>query len=352
MRAVDADAHIDENEQTWEYMDEAERHLKPISFTLPDSEPAGPQDGRRHNLWLIAGQARLRRFRSDEKSGTTRATRELIDVDARLRHMDQLGIDVQVLFPTTFLHSYTNRPEVELALYRSYNRWLADRTKSSHGRLQWVAQAPTLSMDELPEVLGWAKDHGACAVMKRGVECNYREAADPYFYRMYEVCNELELPICFHQGTGDPEQSNTTDFARMAVLNVLNAFSSLQGAHVPDLFPNIRWGFIEAGASWIPYLIKDLGMRGKAAKAGYDFKTELLARNKFYVTIDTEDDVAQLLNYGAEDYLMLGTDYSHVDQSAELEAHKVLVEQAQGGAFPVSVAEKIVDDNARRFYGL
>ena len=352
MRAIDADAHIDENEQTWEYMDEAERHLKPISFVLPDSEPVGPQDGRRHNLWLIAGEPRLRRFRSDEKSGTTRETRELIDVDARLRHMDQLGIEVQALFPTTFLHSFTTRPEVELALYKSYNRWIADRTKGSHGRLRWIAQAPTLTMDKLPDVLRWAKDHGACAVMKRGVECGYREASDPYFHPLYEVCNELELPICIHQGTGDPQQSNTTDFARMAVLNVLNAFSSLVDGRIPDLFPKVRFGFIEAGASWIPYLIKDLGMRGKAARAGYDFKTEMLAHNRFYVTIDTEDDVASLLNYGAEDYLMLGTDYSHVDQSAELEAHRVLIEQAKGGAFSVSVAEKIVDDNARRFYGL
>ncbi len=352
MRAIDADAHIDENEQTWEYLDEAERSLKPISFSLPDSEPVGPQDGRRHNLWLIAGQARLRRFRSDQKSGTTRDTRELIDVDARLRHMDQLGIEAQVLFPTTFLHAVTSRPEVELALCKTYNRWLAERTKASHGRLQWVALAPVLSMHALPDVLRWARDNGACAVMKRGVECGYREASDPYFHPLYDVCNELEMPIAIHQGTGDPEQSNTTDFARMAVLNVLSAFGSLAGAHIPDLYPKVRFGFVEAGASWIPFLIKDLGMRGKAAKAGFDFKTELLAHNRFYVTIDTEDDVSYLLNYGTEDYLMLGTDYSHVDQSAELEAHKALVQQAEGGQFPVAVAEKIVTDNARRFYGL
>ena len=352
MRAIDADAHIDENEHTWEFMDEADRSLKPISFTLGDAEPVGPSDGRRHNLWLISGNARLRRFRSDQASGTTQATRELLDVPARLRHMDELGIEVQALYPTTFLHTVTARPEVELALCKTYNRWLADRCQESGGRLRWVALAPVLSISEAPDLLRFAKDHGACGVLKKGVECGNRAASDPYFFPLYQACNDLDLPICVHQGTGDPEQSNTSDFARMAVLNVLSAFSSLAAADVPELFPRLRFGFIEAGAQWIPYLIKDLGVRGKAARAGYDFQTELLAHNRFYVTCDTEDDIAYLLNYGAEDYLMLGTDYSHVDQSAELGAHQALADQAAGGAFSPAVATKINDTNARRFYGI
>src|SRR5262245_22377358 len=95
MRAIDADAHIDETDQTWEYMDERDRQFKPISFELAEHEPMGPSDGRRHNLWLISGNARLHRFRSDQATGTTKATRELLDVDARLRHMDELEIEVQ-----------------------------------------------------------------------------------------------------------------------------------------------------------------------------------------------------------------------------------------------------------------
>jgi uncharacterized protein len=352
MPFIDADAHVDETDQTWEYMDDADRQLKPIGFDLNEREPAGPSDGRRHNLWLISGNARLRRFRSDKASGTTRDTRELLDVPARLRHMDELGIEVQALYPTTFLHTVTARAEVELALCKTYNRWLAERTKESGGRLRWVALAPALSMAEVPAILRFAKDHGACGVMKKGVECGNRAASDPYFFPLYEAANELDLPVCVHQGTGDPEQSNTSDFARMAVLNVLSAFSSLAAANVPDQFPRLRFGFIEAGASWIPYLIKDLGVRGKAARAPYDFTTGLLAHNRFYVTCDTEDDIAYLLNFGAEDYLMLGTDYSHVDQSAELAAHQTLLEQAQAGPFSLGVANKINDVNARRFYGL
>ena len=268
--------------------------------------------------------------------------------------MDELGIEVQALFPTTLLHSVTDRPEVEVALARTYNRWMADRCSVSHGRLRWVALMPTLDIDACVREVQFARDNGACGVMKKGVEVGDRSASDPYFFPLYEECDRLNVPVCFHQGVGDPNNSNTADnTARMSVLNVISAFSSLGGSRVPERFPNVRWGFIEAGASWVPYVIKDLGVRGKAAKAGFDWKTEFLAHNHFYVTCDTEDDVAYLVNsYGAEDYLMIGTDYSHVDQSAELRAHAVLVEQAEKGEFSPAVASKIVDDNGRRFYGL
>jgi predicted TIM-barrel fold metal-dependent hydrolase len=352
MRVIDADAHIDETDQTWEYLDEADRRFKPISFELSEHEPVGPSDGRRHNLWLISGGARLHRFRSDQATGTTKATRELLDVDARLRHMDELDIDVQALYPTTFLHAVTDRPEIEVALCKSYNRWIADRTASSGGRLRWVTLAPLLSIDDAVQELRFAKDHGACGVMKKGVECGGRSASDPYFFPFYDEAERLDLPICIHQGVGDPALSNTVDTSRIGALNVVSAFGSLASAGVPDQFPRLRFGFIEAGASWIPYLIKDLGMRGKAARASYDFRTEFLAHNRFYVTCDTEDDIPYLLQFGGEDYLMLGTDYSHVDQSAELRAHQVLLEMAHRGQFSSAIATKIVTDNARRFYGL
>jgi predicted TIM-barrel fold metal-dependent hydrolase len=352
MPAIDADAHIDENDFTWEYLEESEKRFKPITFDLPDAEPIGPSDGRRHRLWLISGNARLRRFRSDEKSGTTQATRELLDPQARLRHMDELGIDAQALYPTTFLHAVTDKPEVEVALCKAYNRWLADRTANTQGRLRWVAQAPMLDMEAAVKELQFAKDHGACGVMKKGIECGDRSAADPYFHPLYEEAARLDMPICIHQGIGDPNSSNTTDGpAKMSILNVLSAFVSLAGNNIPDKFPGLRFGFVEAGASWIPFLIKELGMRGTADKADYDFKTGLLAHNRFYVTCDTEDDIGYLLNFGAEDYLMIGTDYSHVDQSAELRAHAVVMEQSQAGAFSPVAAQKIVSDNARRFYG-
>ena len=95
MFRVDVDAHVDESEATWEYLDESEKRFKPL--TLDPGAATVPGDARPHRLWVIDGNIRLRRWRDDKRTGTVKATRELLDVDARIRHMDELRIDVQVL---------------------------------------------------------------------------------------------------------------------------------------------------------------------------------------------------------------------------------------------------------------
>jgi predicted TIM-barrel fold metal-dependent hydrolase len=56
--------------------------------------------------------------------------------------------------------------------------------------------------------------------------------------------------------------------------------------------------------------------------------------------------------YGPEDGLMIGTDYTHADQSAEIQALDVVEQRAEKGEISASVARKVLADNPRRFYGL
>ncbi len=350
MGFIDADAHVDECEETWEYMDSSDLPYKPVLL-----QPPGwgylPKDDRPHPLWLIAGNVRLKRYRDDEITGTTQAMRELVDVPARIKHMDELGIDVQVLYPTMFLHAVTTQPEVEWAIHNAYNHWLADKTDRGGGRLRWAYLPSVLNIEKSVADLSWAKDHGACAIMKKGVEYN-RAASDPYFFPLYAEAERLDLPICVHQGAGTLA-SNAGDGASMQRLSVVSAFTSVAEAKIDETVPRLRFGFVEAGASWIPYAIKELGMRGKAARAPYDFKTEFLDHHRFFVTADTEDDIPLLLDrYGGEDYLMIGTDYSHADASAELRAHQVVVKMGETGEISVTAADGIASANARRLYGL
>ena len=352
MLRIDVDAHIDESEATWEYLDNGASHFKPA--TIDPGAPMAPGDARPHRLWLIDGTIRLRRWRDDKRTGTVQATRELLDVDARIRHMDELRVDVQVLYPTLFLHALTDRSEIDLALCKSYNRWIAKATEKSRGRLRWVAMLPLLSIDKAVEEVRWAKDHGACGVFKKGIECGDRAASDPYFFPVYDEASRLDLPVCIHNATGKVEsaiaqQGETLDGG----MNAISAFSALIEHNVPDLFPKLRVGFIETGASWIPYLYADLvAKKLRRTFLPIDFKEDLFRRNRFYVACQTNDDLPYILKYGTEDSLMIGTDYSHADQSAEIQALDVIEQRGEKGEIPASVARKILDDNPRRFYGL
>ncbi len=97
-------------------------------------------------------------------------TRELLDINAR--HLDELRIDIQVIYPTFMLYGINwpkgVTPKPSSRWPAPINRWLGTRTAESHGRLRWVAVTPTSTMDEALEEVRWAKDHRGRRVMPRG----------------------------------------------------------------------------------------------------------------------------------------------------------------------------------------
>ena len=141
---IDADTHIDETDATWEYMAGGDSSYKPTTAYPSNPDPKLPPA----RYWVIDGKRQIRFIRSDKDSGTTVETRELLDVKKRLKHMDELGTDTQVIYPTLFLMEATEKPEINAAMRRSYNRWLGDRCGQSGGRLRWVCMPPLQNIDE------------------------------------------------------------------------------------------------------------------------------------------------------------------------------------------------------------
>ncbi len=238
MLVIDADCHVIENDQTWEYLDPQDAHFKPQPVDNPDRP-----------MWIIDGRARQRPFGttptgapSEQLSGFSRTsfqTRSLSDIDARLAHMDELNVDIQVLYPTIYLTRITERPEVELALAKSYNRWMADVWAQSKGRLRWVAVPPLDSINQTPAILRHAKNNGAVGVFMRGFE-GPRRLTDTYFDPLYNAALEYDLPIAIHAGCGNPAFAQLADgdaYARNK-LPVISAFHSLIFNRTPQRFPD------------------------------------------------------------------------------------------------------------------
>jgi predicted TIM-barrel fold metal-dependent hydrolase len=364
LRVIDADTHVDETDDTWAYFSPEDDELKPTTGfprnPRPDLPPA--------RYWVIDGKRSPRKIRDDVKSRTTVGQRELLDVEARLRHMDELGTEVQVIYPTLFLVEPASSPETELAITRSYNRWLAERCAQSHGRLRWVCVPSTRNMEEAVEELSFAKDHGACGVLKKGDREADRWPSDSYFYPLYEEAERLDLPICFHTGSGTPDFTSSLDVGPGFMRGkgpVINAVFALAGGKVPSKFPKLRFGFIEAGASWVPLVHYSLRrshatsersggapLRRALGDTRRDLEDDVFSANRFYVTCQVDEDLPMLLNYIGEDNLLVGSDYTHQDQSQEHNFVPLLQERADRGEIPQSAVKKIVYDNPKTFYGL
>jgi predicted TIM-barrel fold metal-dependent hydrolase len=364
MPVIDADTHVDETEDTWAYLEPHEERFRPQTQFPANPDPSRPP----MRYWLIEGKRQLRFIRNDATTGTTVATRELLDVEARLRHMDELGTEIQVIYPTLFLVEFTEDPELELALRRSYNRWLAGRCSQSRGRLRWVCLPPVMSMDKALEELRWAKDHGACGVAKKGDREAGKWVNDEYFFPLYEQAEKLDMPICFHLGSGTPDFSPAREFSSSRYLRIQlpvhNAFLTLLVHGVPARFPHLRWGFIETGSSWVPSVLYDASRARRHAKAtagssplsvatvADDLLSDEVRRNRFYITCHADEDLPYIMRFTGEDNLIMGSDYTHSDPGQEWHFQRSLEARAERGEISHEAVRKITYDNPKAFYGL
>ena len=141
---------------------------------------------------------------------------------------------------------------------------------------------------------------------------------------------------------------------------IMYSCSALVSSGVPKKFPKLRFGLIESGASWIPYTISQLGavkrqtLRGQQTRLPrlFELEPELFRANRLFVTIDPIDDIESILKFGTEDNLMIGTDYSHTDISANLSALDEVRSWAEEGRITNAQAEKILESNSKAFYAL
>jgi uncharacterized protein len=312
---------------------------------------------------MIDGHRQPRLHRDDKRSQTTVQTRELLDPMARVRHMDELGTEVQVIYPSLMLVGITETADVDVALKRAYNRWLADRTEQTDGRLRWVCLPPMTDIPTALEEIRFAKAHGAAGIFKKGDREAGHWVSEEYFYPIWEECQKLDLAVCFHTGSGTPDFTSAREFdhARYMRISVppLNAFQALVTFGIPAKFPGVRWGFIEAGSSWVPYLVYKI-MRGmskgqqRGAGGGYTYesKSDVVQKNNLYVTCQVDEDLPYIMQFTGEDRLLVGSDYTHADPSEERHFAQALQERADRGEIPQSAVGKITYDNGKAFYGL
>jgi predicted TIM-barrel fold metal-dependent hydrolase len=352
MGAIDADAHVIETVETWSYLEADEQRFTPqlmrqtFGADLLSNEGTAVAD-----FWVIEGRAHGK----DRNVGTDtpKESREMLSVKARLAHMDELGIETQVLYPTLFLRPIVQETERERALCKSYNRWMGEIWRQGKGRLRWVAKPPLKLLEKNPtavrDELDWAKNNGACGIFMRGLECE-RSLGLPYFYPLWEISGELDLPVCIHSANGSFLHHNffdeDTTFTKFK-LAVVGAFHTLLEKEIPNQFPKVRWGFVEVSAQWVPYVLNDLADRFR--RKGRSFPTAALAVNRMWVACENTDDLPYVLSCAGEDCLMIGTDYGHHDPSTELNAIHLLRNDKR---ITAAAIDKILDKNPRTFYGL
>jgi predicted TIM-barrel fold metal-dependent hydrolase len=265
--------------------------------------------------------------------------------------MDELGIDVQVLFNSLWITPLTARPDAEIALSWAWNRWLADVWQLGDNRLRWTCVVPALTPAEAVAQIGFAKEHGAVGVCMRPFE-RERMMTDPFYYPIYDAAERFDMPITVHLANGSPDlfklMTNEAGggFSTFRVPTVTSCYALIM-SEIPRTFPRLRWGFIEVSSQWVPWVIHE-AMRRSLGSARPISKACLREYN-IYVSTQSDDDFPYVISYAGEENLVIGTDYGHGDTSSELNA---IARFKALDHLTTEVKRKILFDNPKRFYGI
>ena len=360
---LDADTHIAESEAMWSFIDKEMYPRRPVLARIPDDT----WYKERNAFWLIdgeifpkpAGKASFSLITpSAQKKESGRGdihlgVRELTDPMARLKRYGQdrrrrPGDLSDVCFwfiSPTILNS---KPRCAAPTIASSPTRAPRRRIGSSGS----AILPLRDIEASLTEMRWAKEQGAVGVFFRGMEGNLT-LDNPYFNPVYALAEKLDLTVCIHTGSGsrhlmqlfDVERNHT--FAHNRVLPVV-AFRDLVANRIPEQFPKLRFGFIEAAASWVPYIFHVL-RRSVRSDLKNKNPQELFREYRFWIACEADEELPHLLNYIGEDHIVIGSDYGHNDPSKEPEFVKNM--RAREDVAP-QIIEKILCQNPRRLYGL
>lgn len=354
MGYIDCDAHVWETDKTWDYLLPGEEQYRPAV-----AEVASARD-MPFRFWLVQDQRVLRNdgdnphLTDQQRALFPPGTKGLEDVPARLREMDRLGVDVQVLFPSLWLNVGIRDPVIEAALKRSYNRWIAAATEPAEGRLRWMINVPTYDLRVACDELEFGAQHGAAGVFLLG-DLNGRHVAHPSLFPLYEKAEQLGLVVGFHVGVGNTDVLHRYPGGQKAwdiIAPCTYAFYSLLVNDVPARFPNLRWGFFEAGAAWVPWMLQEvarLDPSGTRSDRDWRAETDVLERNNLYVACQVDDDLPYLITRIGTDNVVCGSDWAHIDIGSDPAAQRILAARSDLDA---DARSRIVDTNGRRLFGI
>jgi predicted TIM-barrel fold metal-dependent hydrolase len=359
---IDADTHISEGEAMWALIETPMQPRRPIMLSVPDDT----WYGNRNAFWLIDGEIypkpagkgsfalvtpSAQRVQEGRKDSTPQ-TREMTDIRGRLADMDKLHTEIQIVYPTLFLVYNTKDRELEVALCRAYNRFLAQACAESSGRMKWVAVLPFQSMSVAVDEIRFAKQNGAVGIFFRGIEGDYT-LDHPYLFPVYEEAQKNQLAICIHTGCGVKailemfELARNHTFGHTRVMPLLG-FRDLVANKIPEQFPDLKFGFIEAAASWVPFLIH-IVHRLLKDKFRFASSAELFREYRLYVACEADEDIRYLAKCMGEDHLLIGSDYPHSDPSREDQFVNAI--NVRSDISP-ELKQKLLYENPRAFYGL
>jgi predicted TIM-barrel fold metal-dependent hydrolase len=289
-----------------------------------------------------------------------------------LEFMDEVGIETAVLYPTAGLAcGQITNPDWAITTTRAYNDWLAETFTSRTPRLKGVGlvplQEPDAAVQELRRVVN---DLGFCGAMlpSNGLP---KHLGSRDYWPVYEEANRLGCAIAAHGGCHN--RMGLDDMNGFVPIHALGhpfglmiSFAGMVFNGVFDRFPNARFGFLEGGVGWLPFVLErfdrsyetffDYSPSGQLLSLGEhekvsDYLRRHIKAGRIYVGGEgNEATLPTVVKMAGSEAVLYASDFPHEvntdyckEEINELIEHEELTQEDK---------EAILHGNAERFYKL
>ena len=290
---------------------------------------------------------------------------EYRDRDARLKVMDEQGIESCFMLPTLGVGmeaALEHDPPALTAAFTAFNRWLDEDWGFNY--LDRIYAPPYISLvdvDWAVAELEHALEHHASVVLIRPGPVNGlggRRAPghpdhDPFWARV----NEAGITILIHGGdssyatyeqlwglSGELESFRIPLLKRLLSANPIHdMMGSLIADKVFDRFPNVRIATIETGSGWVRPLLKKV--KALSVQMPHEFDADPVEQfiEHVWVAPFWEDNIPGLIERLGPDRVLFGSDWPHAEGIAEPASFVRELKDV-----PEEDVRKIMRDNARQ----
>ncbi len=351
---IDADGHVFEPDSLWEQFLEAR---------FQDERPRLVRDSRGTTRYRIAGVdiPRGQGRGAWAPEGIMEASLHRpggTDPKLRLTDMDTEGIDVAVLYGTIGLALWLPPdPEFSAALCRAYNDWLADYCSTDSQRLKGVVSLPLRSIaDAVVEARRAVTELGMVA-LALPVNIVGKNPDDPEIDPLYELAQELDVPVTFHAGGGRFAEDRFVDAYAIAhtvafPMDILFGLSTVLCGGVLERFPRLRVSFLEAGCGFLPYFLERLDEHFEKRTGEMPIQrkpSDTFAEGRCLISCEPgERSLRYVIDSLGADKILYASDYPHWDCEFPNSVRAISERDELGD----DVKHAILYENSRRLFNL
>jgi predicted TIM-barrel fold metal-dependent hydrolase len=256
--------------------------------------------------------------------------------EARLRVMDEQGVEKVFLFPTLGVgmeEALKHDPEALVGAFRAFNRWLDEDWGFAWQERLYAAPLLTL-VDPAAAVreLEWVLSRDARVVCLRAAPVaapdRPRSLGDPLYDPFWARVAEAGVTVAFHGGDhgygryaadwgegGDFRSFKSTPLRALVMGDraPFDTFACLVCHGVFDRFPNLRTASIEMGSEWVRPLLRRMERLWRQMPYAFAADPVETFRRHVWVNPFHEDDVKDLGDRLGADRLLLGSDFPHAE---------------------------------------